>query len=122
MRQQRDADGMKYQEKENKFLGRFLTPRNQMPNEIDKIIISAWKRFGYFPQRPKDVNMSEKFMAYETDNFSFIIHKRDKKQNVTQKSVETRDQWTGHVFRMKNNARTQKITEHTPWERKRVME
>ena len=75
---------------EYKYLGRLLTPGNEMAKEIDERITSAWKRFGQYSTFLRDQRMpiclKRKIMdtvilpamAYGAETWSLTSHQREK--------------------------------------------
>ena len=94
------VDGEQLEEvDEYKYLGRLLTPGNEMAKEIDERVTSAWKRFGQYSTFLRDQRMpmclKRKIMntvilpsmTYGAETWSLTNRQREKLA-VTQRSME----------------------------------
>ena len=99
-RQGISIDGEQLEEvEEYKYLGRLLTPSNEMTREIDERITAGWKRFGQYSNFLKDHKMpmclKKKIMdtvilpamTYGAETWSVTKHQKEKLA-VAQRSME----------------------------------
>ena len=116
---------------EYKYLGRVLTPGNEMARQIDESITLAWKRFGQFSTFFRDQRipmcMKKKIMDsllslkevwreqhWESQRDKIRnedLRMRTKVKDVIQKAFEAKGKWAGHITQMKNHEWVQKMTE-----------